>query len=257
MKVVIIGAGNVATVLGRKMLDAGHTIIQVVARNAENADALSVRLHTAAAYHLSAVDPYADLYVIAVSDASIAEVASHLQVNDKIVVHTAAAVSKEVLASCSKNYGVLYPLQSLKKELERLPPVPVIVDGNNLATVNLLKEFSLGWAQSVSVANDEKRLKLHLAAVIANNFTNHLLAVCEQYCKTEQLDFNVLHPLVQETIARIGESSAAAVQTGPAIRNDNGTLEKHRQLLAAQPDLLKIYRFMTESIKDFCRTNTP
>ncbi|HEX8279516.1 MAG TPA: NAD(P)-binding domain-containing protein, partial [Segetibacter sp.] len=134
MKVVIAGSGNVATVLGRKILAAGNEIIEIVGRNRESTLALAALLKSSANYDSRTVNCNADIYIICVSDGSIAEVASGLKLNDKIVVHAAAAVSKEVLRSCGKNYGVLYPLQTLRKELETVPPIPVLIDGNNVHT---------------------------------------------------------------------------------------------------------------------------
>src|SRR5438128_1335742 len=117
MKVVIIGTGNVATIFGRKILQAGHEIVQVIGRNAKKVGKLATELKCRGAIGFSEIDPGADIYLICVADQSIMQCAAHLNVKSSIVVHTAAAISKEVLAGASYNYGVLYPFQSLRKEM--------------------------------------------------------------------------------------------------------------------------------------------
>src|SRR5687767_5841562 len=121
MKVVLIGTGNVATVLGKKMLAAEHDILQVYGRQALPAEILADILHATHTNDLATLNPGADIYIIAVSDAAIAPLAGQLQLHNKLVVHTAGAVSKEVLKPCTTNYGVLYPLQSLRSEMTVLP----------------------------------------------------------------------------------------------------------------------------------------
>lgn len=255
MKVVIIGTGNVAAILGKKILDAGHEIIQVVGRNFEEANLLASQLQTTAVYNTRYINLYADIYIIAVSDTSIHSVADQLKLKDKIVVHTAAAVPKDVLSGCSENFGVLYPLQSLVKEMPSTPSIPALVDGNNETTIKALIKFSSDWAEHVQVANDEERLKLHVAAVFVNNFTNYIFSITEQYCKQEQLKFNLLHPLIEETITRLKFNSPSVVQTGPAVREDFLTIEKHKQILQNHPELQNLYSFLTDKIVSFTAKN--
>jgi predicted short-subunit dehydrogenase-like oxidoreductase (DUF2520 family) len=248
MKVVIIGSGNVAWALGRKIKEAGNEIVQVFGRNEKNAASLAHILLSAYTTNLLTINKEADIYIVAVSDKGIPGIAQQLQLGDKIIVHTAASVSKDVLRSASSNYGVLYPLQSLKKEMETIPPIPILVDGNDVDTIEFLKAFSSQWADDVVVAKDGERLRLHVAAVFASNFANHILTLTEEYCKEEHLNFNVLYPLIEETIGRAKSVSPALVQTGPAIRRDMETVSKHLQILTSYPKLHKIYKLMTDSI---------
>lgn len=248
MKVVIIGTGNVATVLGKKIITTGNQVMQIVGRDFEKSNILASRLQTTPVYNTRYISLQADLYIIAVSDSSVPSVAGRLKLNDKMVVHTAAAVSKDVLAECSENYGVLYPLQTLVKEANLIPPIPVLVDGNNETTKKALAAFSSDWAERVQFANDETRLKLHVAAVFVNNFTNYIFTVAEEYCKKEQLKFNLLYPLIEETITRLKSQSPAILQTGPAARKDFQTIEKHKQMLKNQPEIQKLYDFLTDKI---------
>jgi len=255
MKVVIIGTGNVATVLGRKIVEAGHEIVQVIGRNQDNLTLIASLLNAAATSNIYGINLLADLYIITVSDSAIQAVVKELKLNDHLVVHTAGAVSKEMLATCSVNYGVLYPLQSLKKEMEIIPEIPFLIDGSNVETLDALQKFALQLSHKVLNANDEQRLKLHIAAVFANNFTNHILAAAYDYCIQEKLEFNILYSLIKETIVRIEKVPPSQAQTGPAVRNDNISIEKHQQILQAHPFILNLYNTLTDSIKAYYANN--
>ena len=248
MKVVIIGTGNVATILGKKIMAAGHTIAQVVGRDFEKSNILASILQSNPIYNTRYINLTADIYIIAVSDSSVASVANQLKLKDKIVVHTAAALPLNILAASSRNFGVLYPLQTLVKEMSSMPSVPVLIDASNEATKKTLMKFAADWAERVQIANDEERLKLHIAAVFVNNFTNYIFTLAEEYCKKENLKFNMLYPLIEETATRIKSQSPAVVQTGPAVRKDNQTIEKHLQLLKGHPEMQNLYKFLTDKI---------
>jgi len=214
-----------------------------------HAEELADLLQATATTDLTQPDATADLYVIAVSDAAIASVASNLQLDKKLVVHTAGSVSKDVLSVCSKNYGVLYPLQSLRSELNELPEIPFLVDGNTGDDLALITEFAGTISSQVQQAGDEQRLKLHVAAVIVSNFTNHLYALAKAYCLHEQLDFTLLLPLITAVADRLHDHEPATVQTGPAVRNDEATIQKHLELLQQHPALKALYASFTESIR--------
>lgn len=248
MKIVIIGTGNTATVLGRKLKKAGHEILQVFGRDSMAASKLAYELETESTNYWNIVNRTADIYILAVSDIAIDEIIRELQIDEKTVVHTAASVSKNVLKDKAKHFGVFYPLQSLKKEFSHLPDTPIIIDASDEATLQELDSLAQTISARVVEANDATRLKLHLAAVFVNNFVNHLYAVIEKYCLDEGLDFNLLLPLIKETSSRISEISPSLSQTGPAVRNDRVTIEKHLQLLEGHPQLKKIYEIFTESI---------
>jgi predicted short-subunit dehydrogenase-like oxidoreductase (DUF2520 family) len=223
--------------------------VQVCGRNLLHAEELADVLQAEATTGLTQPDATADLYVIAVSDVAIASVAAGLRLDRKLVVHTAGSVSKDVLSVCSKNYGVLYPLQSLRGELNELPDIPFLVDGNTNDDLALITEFAGTLSNQVQQAGDEQRLKLHVAAVIVSNFTNHLYALAKAYCQHEQLDFTLLLPLITAVAERLYDHEPAAVQTGPAVRNDQATIQKHLELLQQHPALKALYGLFTESIR--------
>lgn len=248
MKIVLIGSGNVATVLGRLIVQHGHTVSQVISREIEHAEVLANELAATAADFNGQLDVSADLYIIAISDSALENFFVNGDVKNKCVVHTAGSVSKDILGGYSNYFGVLYPLQSLRKEMESIPAIPFLIDGNNDETTNYIEAFARSISNNVQRTNDEERLKLHAAAVIVSNFTNHLYAIAEDYCVKENVDFDMLKPLIVETAQRIIKVSPSKVQTGPAIRKDIHTLDKHLRLFTAHPKLRTMYLRLTDSI---------
>jgi predicted short-subunit dehydrogenase-like oxidoreductase (DUF2520 family) len=250
MNIVLIGTGNVATVLGRKLKAAGHKIVQVYGRNFSTADKLADELGAVSCAYWSVINTEADLYIIAVTDNVLTDLHRSFKLKDQLVVHTAGSVSKEVLAKVSTQYGVLYPLQSLRKEMTVFPEIPLLIDGNTDTVKALLFAVADSISGKVKVADDAYRQHLHLAAVIAGNFTNHLYAVAADYCQQTGVDFNLLKPLIIETANRLTQFSPQEMQTGPAIRNDMPTIQLHLSLLENNPALRELYATMTARIKE-------
>lgn len=250
MDIVIIGSGNVAAVLGRKFKAAGHSIVQVVARNSKAASALAYEWDTVSTNYKSQTNKNADVYIIAVADQAIDTIISEFRLPGKIVAHTAASVPKEVLKNVTQHYGVFYPLQCLRKDMTTLPDIPIFFDGSDLKTKTVLEQLAHSIsAEKVVEAGDDARLKLHVAAVIVSNFVNHLYSLAEDYCHKEGLDFKQLLPLIDETASIIKNISPGKSQTGPAVRHDSETIHKHLELLKNHPQLKNIYLLMTESIQ--------
>ena len=248
MNIVFLGSGNTATVLARLMHQKGHRILQVWSRNAAKALPLATEVGADSINRLSDINPSADVCVLAVSDAAVADVASQLSLRKKIVVHTAGSVSINVLKGASPNYGVLYPLQSLRKEMSFIPEIPFLTDGNSNEVKVLLYDFAKTFSTQVKEAGDEERLRLHLAAVMVNNFTNHLYALTEAFCNKHQLQFELLYPLILETAHRLQSGKAMELQTGPARRGDEETIQKHLHSLMDTPSLQQLYQTISNSI---------
>lgn len=248
MDIVIIGTGNAAYILGRRLKASGHKILQVYGRNTEAAKDLAHELETISTDIPGSVNRNADIYIIAVSDIAIAEVLKQLPLPGKTIVHTAASVSKEVLKNMTARFGVFYPLQSLRKDSDHIPEIPIIIDAGDSTTLEQLQDLAHSITGRVMEANDEERLKLHLAAVFCNNFVNHLYALTEQYCKKEGIDFNMMIPLIKETASRLEYVSPSVSQTGPAVRKDLNTIRKHQEELEKHPQLRKMYDMFTDSI---------
>ena len=124
----------------------------------------------------------------------------------------------------------------------------MIIDAGDPKTLSMLDTLAHSISERVVEANDETRVKLHLAAVMVNNFTNHLYTLVERYCKEEDLDFYLLLPLIRETASRLENIPPSKSQTGPATRGDYTTIDKHIELLNKYPQLKKLYQLFTESI---------
>ncbi len=249
MRIVIIGAGNVASVLGRLIKNAGHDILQVMSRNTEHAALLADEIGCAYTDKIKLLNQHADLYLVAVTDYALNEMQDTFNLKDKLVMHTAGSVTKDILAKVSANYGVLYPLQSLRKENRHLhQDIPILVDGNSEANIAVIEKLALTISSSVEKATDEQRMKLHVAAVFVSNFSNHMYMLAADYCFKSGLNFKMLQPLIEETALRLRDHSPAEMQTGPAIRKDITTLDKHLRELSAYPKMRNIYLKITDSI---------
>ena len=248
MQVVLIGTGNVATVLSKLIVTRGHTIVEVVGRELQKALLIALPIGANATTHLNLISLNADIYIIAVNDDAIADIAKQLILHNKLVVHTAGSINKHVLSQISNNYGVLWPLQTLRKQTIEVPDIPFVIDASNNESFNILELFAKTLSKKCFRANDEDRIKLHLSAVVVSNFTNHLFALVENYCEKESLDFNLLLPLIHQTIKRLDNHSPKKLQTGPAIRGDFKTINTHIEILEKYPSLKELYQVFSNSI---------
>ena len=248
MKIVIIGSGNVATVFGRLLKKNKHEVIQVMSRHLEHAKLLADELGCSYTNYDGVTDMGADLYLVAITDGVLFDLNKSFSLGNKLIVHTAGSVTKDVLKDISTNYGILYPYQSLRKEMETIPEIPLLIDGNTVDATTLIEDFAKSISSIVKRTTDDERLKFHVAGVVVNNFTNHLYAVAEEFCQKENLDFNLLLPLIQSTAERITNYPPKDLQTGPAIRNDVYTLDKHLRILSTHPKLKYLYLKLTDSI---------
>lgn len=251
MRVVILGSGNTATVLCKLIKNAGHEIVQIASRDEEHAKPLAAVYNSETASLTTPEFAAADIYIIALHDAALDRIENITALKNKFVVHTSGAVSIDSLKSCSDKYGVLYPMQTLSKSANHIPEIPFLIDGNNQENLHKVLGFAKSISNKVIEANDTQRLNYHVAAVFVSNFTNHLYALAETFCKNERLDFTNLLPLIDEINKRVKEVSPFQAQTGPAIRNDIFTLNKHLQALSATPEMKYIYLKLTESIIKF------
>ncbi|MBL7735626.1 MAG: DUF2520 domain-containing protein [Chitinophagaceae bacterium] len=262
MQIVLLGTGNVAVVLGRLIANSEHSITQVYGRNRDNARLLAEELSAisgspvAFTAETKSLDLSAGLYLVAVSDSALIDIKNWLKLDKQLVAHTAGGVSQNVLKTVSANYGIFYPLQSLRKEMTRIPHIPFLVDGNTPENLATLFDLAKDLSPDTSMADDTARLKLHVGAIIVNNFTNYLFTLAEDYCRQEDIPFNTLKPLIREVAERIDHASPGTLQTGPAIRNDEGTIQKHKEMLRSYPALFHLYDEITRSIQQYYQSRS-
>ncbi|MBC7776597.1 MAG: DUF2520 domain-containing protein [Phycisphaerae bacterium] len=250
-KIVIVGAGRIAWHLSKRLKSKGLPVAQVISRTAENVEALAESLHTAWSDLPADLLPDADWVILAVRDDAIEEVAEAFApyVKNALVTHTSGGTAGAVLAVHFERYGVFYPLQSFS--LEHMPvwsKIPFCVDAQSDEDVLFLKKIAKTIGNLVYRVNDEQRALLHVAAVFANNFANRCFAIAEKILDENDLPFELLHPLMEETLAKALQDSPARMQTGPAMRGDVDTVRRHLNLLAENLEWREIYRELSENI---------
>ena len=245
MKIVLIGSGNVAFHLAKAFTEAQIPISQIFGRNTTELQKISEQFSIPFSTETLAD---ADLYIISVSDSSIAEVSSLIKNENALVAHTSGSVSREAL---NGNYrkSVFYPLQTFSKSKNLdYSKIPFFIDAENENDEEILKNLASKISKNVMLANDEKRKYIHLTAVFACNFVNHLYARAKEISDSQGIPFDYFLPLIDETTQKIHELEPKLAQTGPAVRGDNRILELHEQLIADE-EKLKIYKTLNESIK--------
>jgi predicted short-subunit dehydrogenase-like oxidoreductase (DUF2520 family) len=262
MTLGIIGAGNVATHLVKGGIAAGVKIKVVYSRAHAAAQQLA-NLGTG----IIAIDyldftqaPAADVYVIALPDQVLPGLVPQMRFPaGAIVVHTSGTQPMEVLKSTGlENTGVFYPLQTFSKEkgIDWIK-VPICVEASNPATERKLTELGQKLSRQVVLMNGDARKQVHLAAVFACNFTNHLWGVAQELLQQANVPAQLLEPLVQETVQKAFQFPPFTVQTGPAQRGDTNTIQAHLHLLENQPRLQQLYQVLTNSILAVKDENKP
>jgi len=250
MNIVCIGSGNVATHLAIAFKAMGAEIIQVWSRDSRNAEILAALTKAKPVLNWEELDRSADLYIVAVKDDAIPAVASQLNGVKGIVVHTSGATAMTALYGAGSGYGVLYPLQTFSKTSSvNLSNVPFCIEADRPETLEKISAIAHLLSQQVDKVSSEQRKILHLAAVFACNFSNHLYHLSNQLLEQHQLKFDLLKPLIMQTAQKIQHALPSEVQTGPAVRDDQETMKKHLELLQGSPELQRIYEMLSDSIK--------
>jgi predicted short-subunit dehydrogenase-like oxidoreductase (DUF2520 family) len=248
MRVVLIGAGNVAYQLGSLIQKGGHEIIQLYNRSKPAATRLSKLLACAFTTSIPSINGTADLYIVAINDDAIGDFTSRLLFKPRLIVHTSGSCSMNVFPS-SFNCGVLYPVQTFSRNINRTPDrIPFCIEARNEQGLRTIKSLVKTLNQPCYVIDSFSREKIHLAAVMVNNFSNHLFTLSEQFLEKERLPFGILIPLINETSEKLKYSRPDKIQTGPAVRGDKAIIKKHLHLLARQTELKKLYELFTKSI---------
>lgn len=255
IKLVVIGAGNLAWHLAPALEDAGLVVERVYSRRRSNARQLADRLYgTDTQNHLNFSDSEAQLFIIAIADDAIKEVVQKLQLPaGATLVHTSGSQPLRALRPAATNHtGVLYPVQTFSRSHRvDFRQVPLCLESEDPEVLLRLTKLARKISQHVALVNSEERQALHAAAVFANNFTNHLLRMAQTIAEAHHVDFSLLHPLVEETVRKALEGDPAAVQTGPAARGDETTIRRHlRQLKSFDPAYAKVYRLLTQHIRE-------
>ncbi len=246
---IVVGSGHVAWHLIRSFRLRGIEVLQVLGRNEEKTISLSRELGVPYIMNPGAVRKNADLYLLAVQDDQVRPAALSLDLKDRLLVHTSGFTGLDALQGASSQTGVLWPLQTLTRGRETdLSVVPLFIEGSAPDVMDTLEQFARLVSGTVYPAPSEVRRKLHLAAVIASNLTNHLYSVAASILEDQKIPWEVLGPLIRETALKASLGHPATSQTGPAVRNDRRVIEKQLEMLLEEPEIREIYRLITEHI---------
>jgi len=251
MRVVLVGAGRLATQLGLALHNSGHDILCVYSRTMSSAQLLADKTDSLPVDCIDAVPREADIFIIAVKDAVLGSVIDSLvQGRDsQLMVHTAGSMTMSLFEGKASRFGVFYPMQSFSKERRvDFHDIPVFIEANNEQNLQALRTLAESISHEVFHLSSEDRKYLHLAAVFACNFANHCYALAAQILEEHSLPFKVMLPLIDETARKVHQLHPREAQTGPAVRYDANILEKHTQLLAAHADMQDIYQLLSKSI---------
>lgn len=248
MKVVFLGAGNLATRLSLEMQQKGIRVSQVYSRTESNADRLAKRLACDWTAMPEEVETDADLYIFSLKDTALAEVIRRVRPNKGLWVHTAGSMPMEVFKGYTEHYGVLYPLQTFSKERPvDFQVIPFFLEANTPENERKLQQVAEMLSKDVRFLSSEKRKSLHLAAVFACNFTNYMYVLAAKLLQEQGVSSEVLLPLIDETAAKIHAMSPKQAQTGPAIRFDENVINKHLAMLD-EPAMRSIYQLISQNI---------
>lgn len=244
-----IGAGNVATHLATGLHSSGIKIVQVWSGHAENAEILANKTGAGVCKDLADLSTQVDMVIVSVKDDALPEVFNQLPLDLPAIVHTSGSLDMKLLQGRSANIGVFYPLQSFNKnEVVDLAQVPICVEANSDLFAEQLFQLGQRLKGNVQYINSTQRIQLHIAAVIANNFTNYLFSISHELVVKHHLPFSLLIPLIQRTVNRLGNGDPALMQTGPAQRGDVELIKKHIGLLTHDPEIAEVYKFLSDKI---------
>ena len=252
-KDVLIGAGNVATHLGDALLRAGYQILQVYSRTEVSASTLSKRLGTSYTTSLDDLRCDANIYIVALKDDVLQELLPLIVKGREhaLFVHTAGSIPMQIWEGIANRYGVLYPMQTFSKQRKvDWNEVSVFVEALQEQDLEMLKELANNLTPKVYEATSEQRKSLHIAAVFACNFSNHMYTLCDLLLSRQGLPFEVMLPLIDETTRKIHQLRPKDAQTGPAIRYDVNVMNKHLEMLETDKSIQEIYRIISKSIHE-------
>jgi len=249
-KIALLGAGNLATHLGRKLATTGYEIIQVYSRTAAAAEKLAGQLGAGSTHSLDELDESAGTYLFCLPDDVIPCCLDQLRINDQLLIHTSGSVNVDIFEEYSRFFAVLYHLQSFS--IDRDPDwatIPLCIEGNNPDTESMVRSMAEKLSGRVISLDSSNRKRLHLSGIFASNFSNHMYTLAYELARRHGLDPGLLSVLIRETAEKAIALEPACAQTGPALRGDENTMQDHIEMLKEIPEIQKIYTFVSESIR--------
>jgi len=247
LNIAIIGTGNVAWHFSKIFTKEGHLIKQVFSRSFENACLFADEFEAEAIENLQSLKKELDLIVIATNDEAIAAISQSIH-HQALVIHTSGTTALDALSN--DRTGVVWAIHSMRKGIpSSYKQTPFVVETKLESDRAVLSSAFHPFEKNIHYANSEQRLRIHLAAVVANNFVNHLFSISEKLVNESGVSFDILKPMIDAHVEGIHNLSPLNLQTGPAVRNDQTTINQHLELLHSQPELMNLYQMLTDSIQ--------
>ncbi|MDR1878256.1 MAG: DUF2520 domain-containing protein [Bacteroidales bacterium] len=247
--VSVIGSGNVGWHLTKRLFDCGYPVCSVFSRDSDKAELLAKEVGAKAVCDLSQI-MVGDICLITVKDNAYREVIAALPKRNAVYLHTSGSLPMTILQELSLHYGVLYPFQSLSREVAiDFNHVPICTEASDVQAGKTVTDLAKSLSPLYYSLNTEQRLFLHLSGVFASNFTNAMYVIAQQILQQQQIDFDIALPLIRETVCKISNLSPKEVQTGPAARNDTIIIDKHLNMLQ-NPSWKELYRLITQIIRE-------
>lgn len=259
MKVTLIGAGNLATQLGKSLKKAGVIISQVYSRTEESARTLGELLEAEWLTDIKSLRNEADVYIFSVKDGALSELITEVCKGrgDKLFLHTAGSMPMSCFEGKALHYGVFYPMQTFSKSKDvNFERIPVFIEGNSIETENVIRSLANKLSQRVIRLSSADRKYLHLAAVWACNFTNYCYTVASDILSEHGIPFDVMLPLINETTEKIQNISPKEAQTGPAVRGDKNVMSQQLELMSDRADLQELYKMLSKGINPLLEGST-
>jgi predicted short-subunit dehydrogenase-like oxidoreductase (DUF2520 family) len=248
-KIGFIGAGHLAWHLAWRMQFQGMDVVEVWSKTHMHAKQLAARTGASPVDQLADLNPELDLWVLAVPDHAIPEIIQSLPPLKGIIVHTSGTVSIDSLAPAGHAQGVFYPFQSFQKSRTiHWDEIPVFIEGSTIEAAQQLFEMAETLGTQPQLLDSDERMKVHLAGVLANNFSNFLFSKAFEWMEEAGVNPELMLPMLEETVARLRDLHPMDAQTGPARRNDTTTMERHLALLANQPEMAEVYRLISKQL---------
>lgn len=248
--ITIIGAGNVGTQLSLNLKKKGFKIDCIYNHNINSAEKLASKLSCFFTNKKKEIPETSDLYIVALKDENILNTLKGVNLKDKLIAHTSGSFNSKLLNPISSNWACFYIMQTMISNLNTdFSSSQILIEANNYKSLNILKEIAKKLGSDVKELDSIKRQKLHIAAIATNNFTYHLFSCIQEYCSKNDISFDILKPLLKETINNINKQVAFKLQTGPAKRGDTKTITNHLNLLKNKDKYMyDIYSFFNKII---------
>lgn len=249
MKITLIGAGNLATNIAIALKNAHHQIIEIYSRTEASAKVLAQKVEANYLTELSSISDEADLYLFSVSDSVLSQVIKEFPYKEKLVAHTAGSLDIDLFSQDYAQAAVFYPLQTFSKTKKvDFSNIPICLEARDHKDLLILQSLAESISEDVRLVSSYQRKAIHMAAVFSCNFTNHLMHIADQLLEESHMNFDILLPLIEETLSKLNYMPPRSAQTGPAVREDFNVVNDHLQRLSSNQQYHDIYKLLSESI---------